>query len=137
MHLQNFKSNRKLKRMMMSEISIWILVICCGMIRISHGYANCTIKWSDPLPSWYPLVFNSSGIIYPQRTGNNSDWSIVLRRSSNFNLGCSDATNSVKGYTSNEVNVVCSRTGLTVSMTLLTTVYTYTSTSTPKHRIHL
>lgn len=84
-----------------------------------RGYSNCTIPWSDPLPSWFPLVFNGSNneIIYPRKTANNSDWGIVVRRNKYFNVGCSvGSSNSLNRYNDkNEVRIRCTSTGLKVS----------------------
>lgn len=83
-----------------------------------NSYPNCTIKWNGELPNWFPIVFNATTteIVYPRRTANNSDWSIVVRRNKDLNLGCSfDAKNYVKGYADgNDIKIRCKSTGLQV-----------------------
>ncbi|CAL8091971.1 unnamed protein product [Orchesella dallaii] len=70
------------------------------------------MKWGDSsLPQWYPLVFDSSGIIYPRRTANNSDWSIVIPQNSDFTLSCTTSNKFQHHKKISELKVHCHRSG--------------------------
>lgn len=81
---------------------------------------DCTITWDNNLPSWFPLVVNtsSSQIIYPRKA--NNDWKIVVPENKNFTVSCSsDSKISLNNYEGrNEVAVQCSKSSLQVNRQL-------------------
>ncbi|ODM94704.1 Nuclease EXOG, mitochondrial [Orchesella cincta] len=84
----------------------YILIVCYAFVQNASSSSSCRIKWGSSLPVWYPLVFNNAGIIYPHRTGNNSDWSLLIEHNGDFNISCTTA-GDFHGYNVSDLKVHC------------------------------